>query len=219
MPTSSATTRLRATRLSPFRRGPALTRLGCTLPTRRSHAHLIGRLFFVSRRRSPTGWSAGVEISCRVYRPRRARESPLFRLVEGHLEDLLRVWSERFAKRHGPLRPVVERVLRHFLRCGLLEHGYVVTQSVLSLRHAHTVAGDDHATTPPTTRARSRGAAHWPSRVGRACTRRILDEAAESVDGRRRHGCGNQRGQRRFQRGCDPGAAGDRRCLAAAEGR
>jgi len=65
-----------------------------------------------------------VEISCRVYRPRRARESPLFRLVEGRLEDLLRVWPERFAKRHGPLRPVVERVLRNFLRCGLLEHGF-----------------------------------------------------------------------------------------------
>jgi hypothetical protein len=28
-----------------------------------------------------------VEITCRVYRPRRPRESPLFRLVEQHLED------------------------------------------------------------------------------------------------------------------------------------
>jgi hypothetical protein len=66
----------------------------------------------------------GVEISCRVYRPRRPRESPLFRLVERHLEDLLRVWPERFARQHGPLRAVVKRVLREFLRCGLLEHGF-----------------------------------------------------------------------------------------------
>jgi hypothetical protein len=53
-----------------------------------------------------------VEITCRVYRPRRPRESPLFRLVEHHLEELLRVWPERFARQRGPLRPVVERVLR-----------------------------------------------------------------------------------------------------------
>jgi hypothetical protein len=65
-----------------------------------------------------------VEITCRVYRPRRARESPLFRLVEQHLEEFLRVYPERFAKMHGPLRPVVERVLRGFMRCGLVEHGF-----------------------------------------------------------------------------------------------
>jgi hypothetical protein len=65
-----------------------------------------------------------VEISCRVYRPRKPRDSPLYQLVERHLEELLRVWPTRFARRHGPLRPVVERVLREFLRCGLLEHGF-----------------------------------------------------------------------------------------------
>jgi hypothetical protein len=70
------------------------------------------------------GFWLGVEISCRVYRPRRARESPLFRLVEQHLEEFLRVYPERFAKNHGPLRPVVERVLRGFMRCGLVEHGF-----------------------------------------------------------------------------------------------
>jgi hypothetical protein len=42
-----------------------------------------------------------VEICARVYRPRRARESPLFRLVEQHLEELLRVYPARFARAHG----------------------------------------------------------------------------------------------------------------------
>jgi hypothetical protein len=65
-----------------------------------------------------------VEISYRVYRPRKPRDSPLFQLVERHLEELLRVWPERFARQHGPLRAVVERVLREFLRCGLLQHGF-----------------------------------------------------------------------------------------------
>ena len=53
-----------------------------------------------------------MEICTRVYRPRRPKESPLFRLVEQHIEEFLRVYPERFAKQHGPLRPVVERVLR-----------------------------------------------------------------------------------------------------------
>ena len=65
-----------------------------------------------------------MEISCRVYKPRRPRESPLYRLVAQHLEELLRVWPVRFLRQHGPLRPVVERVLREFLKCGLLEHGF-----------------------------------------------------------------------------------------------
>jgi len=44
-------------------------------------------------------------------------------VVEQHLEELLRVWPERFEREHGPLRPVVERSLRKFLTCGLAEHG------------------------------------------------------------------------------------------------
>jgi hypothetical protein len=70
----------------------------------------------------------------------RPRESPLLRLVEQLLEELLRARPARFVRQHGPLRPVVERVLREFLECGLLEHGYVLTQSVLSLHHAHATA-------------------------------------------------------------------------------
>jgi hypothetical protein len=42
-----------------------------------------------------------VEISCRIYKPRRPRESPLYRLVEQHLEELLRAWPARFARQHG----------------------------------------------------------------------------------------------------------------------
>lgn len=45
-------------------------------------------------------------------------------LVEQHLEELLRGWPARFVRQHGPLRPAVERVLREFLKCGFLEHGF-----------------------------------------------------------------------------------------------
>jgi hypothetical protein len=65
-----------------------------------------------------------VEICARVYRPRQPRESPLFRLVSQHIDELLRAWPERFERTLGPLRPVVEPVLRDFLTCGLPEHGF-----------------------------------------------------------------------------------------------
>jgi hypothetical protein len=65
-----------------------------------------------------------LEICTRVYRPRRPKESPLHRLVSQHIEELLRVWPERFEREHGRLRPVVERVLRGFIRCGDVAHGF-----------------------------------------------------------------------------------------------
>ena len=34
------------------------------------------------------------------------------------------MYPERFAKRHGALRPVVERVLRGFLQCGDVSRGF-----------------------------------------------------------------------------------------------
>ena len=34
------------------------------------------------------------------------------------------MYDERFAREHGPLRPVVERVLRGFIRCGIPSHGF-----------------------------------------------------------------------------------------------
>lgn len=45
------------------------------------------------------------------------------------------MWPERFAKPHGPLRPVVERVLRGFLTCGIVSHGFA--RCVCETCHAH----------------------------------------------------------------------------------
>ncbi|HET7291474.1 MAG TPA: hypothetical protein VFM88_03520 [Vicinamibacteria bacterium] len=46
-----------------------------------------------------------METCAQAYRPRRARSSPLFRLVEQQLEEFLRVYQERFATTHGPCAP------------------------------------------------------------------------------------------------------------------
>ena len=72
----------------------------------------------------PAGASGGVEIWTRSYRPRKPEASSLFRLVSQHVDEFLRVYDERFAKEHGPLRLVVERVLRGFIRCGIPRHGF-----------------------------------------------------------------------------------------------
>ena len=41
------------------------------------------------------------------------------------------MWPQRFARTHGPLRPVVERVLRGFLTCGIIAHGFARAQCEL----------------------------------------------------------------------------------------
>ena len=59
-----------------------------------------------------------------AYRPRRARDSPLYRLAEAHYETFKQVYDERFAARYGPWRAVVERTLFAFLDCGIEERGF-----------------------------------------------------------------------------------------------
>jgi hypothetical protein len=59
-----------------------------------------------------------------VYRPRRARDSPLYRLAETHHETFKQVYDERFAQHYGPWRAVVERTLFAFLDCGIEERGF-----------------------------------------------------------------------------------------------
>ena len=70
--------------------------------------------------RRQVGWRgdlcAGVLAASGAWSPR-----SFVRLVEQHLEEFLRVYPARFARAHGS---VVERVLRGFLTCGLVEHGF-----------------------------------------------------------------------------------------------
>jgi hypothetical protein len=59
-----------------------------------------------------------------VYRQRRPRASPLYRLIEDHFEEFATVYDERFARRWGYWRPVVTRVVEKYLACGILKHGF-----------------------------------------------------------------------------------------------
>jgi len=72
--------------------------------------------------------STGVaEIAARpacFYRPRRVRDSPLYRLAEEHLETFKQVYDDRFASRFGFWRSEIERTLLALLDCGLPEAGF-----------------------------------------------------------------------------------------------
>jgi hypothetical protein len=59
-----------------------------------------------------------------IYKPRRARSSPLFRLVQDRFTDVHAVWEDRFAHTYGDWRPVVREVANKFLACGILDHGF-----------------------------------------------------------------------------------------------
>lgn len=59
-----------------------------------------------------------------VYQPRKPKESPLWRFVEQHLEEFLRVYDDRFAPSYGPLRASVRHGLEAFRKCGVLDWGF-----------------------------------------------------------------------------------------------
>lgn len=58
-----------------------------------------------------------------LYRPRRPRTSPLWRLLHRFFPDFLRVYEERYRPRLGCLRDVVAKRIRAFEDCGILERG------------------------------------------------------------------------------------------------
>jgi len=59
-----------------------------------------------------------------VYHARKPKESPLWQIVEQHLEELLRVYDDPFAPTYGPLRASVRHGLEAFRKCGILDWGF-----------------------------------------------------------------------------------------------
>ena len=58
-----------------------------------------------------------------LYRPRDPQASDLWRLLDQHFETFQQVYDERFEAKYGFWRPVVERSVTAFLKCGDLHAG------------------------------------------------------------------------------------------------
>jgi len=59
-----------------------------------------------------------------LYRPRNPRASDLWRLMDEHFGSFRHVYDERFQAKYGFWRPVVDRSVAAFLKCGDLEEGF-----------------------------------------------------------------------------------------------
>jgi len=59
-----------------------------------------------------------------LYRPRDPQASGLWRVIDEHFDTFQRVYDERFAAKYGYWRPVVERSVTAFLKCGDLHQGF-----------------------------------------------------------------------------------------------
>ena len=62
--------------------------------------------------------------SLSLYRPRDPQASDLWRLLDQHFDSFQQVYGQRFAAKYGFLRPIVERSVRTFLKCGDLHEGF-----------------------------------------------------------------------------------------------
>ena len=59
-----------------------------------------------------------------LYRPRRPRETPLYKLVSEHFDEFERVYPERYQSEFGFWRPVIRESVEEYLKCGVPEHGF-----------------------------------------------------------------------------------------------
>ncbi len=63
-----------------------------------------------------------------IYRPRQPRNSPLYRLIERYYPEFQRTYDQRYQQRYGIWRPIIDEVVRKFLRCGDLHFGFARVQ-------------------------------------------------------------------------------------------
>jgi len=59
-----------------------------------------------------------------LYRPRDPRASDLWRLLDERFESFRQIYDEQFQAKYGFWRPVVERSVTAFLKCGDLQEGF-----------------------------------------------------------------------------------------------
>ena len=59
-----------------------------------------------------------------LYRPRDPQASALWRLMDRHFPTFQQVYDERFQAKYGFWRPVIDRSVTAFLRCGDLHEGF-----------------------------------------------------------------------------------------------
>jgi len=59
-----------------------------------------------------------------AYRARSPRATPLYRLIEGHFDEVRGQWEERFERRYGFWRDFVDEQVLQYLDCGLFENGF-----------------------------------------------------------------------------------------------
>jgi hypothetical protein len=65
-----------------------------------------------------------VEITCRVYRPRDPRKTPLFALLDSLYDRVKGAWEKRFERSYGFWRGLVDEVVARYLDCGLWQSGF-----------------------------------------------------------------------------------------------
>jgi ribosomal protein S27E len=74
-----------------------------------------------------------------LYRPRDPQASDLWRLIDQYFDSFHQVYDERFQAKYGFWRPVIERSVAAFLKCGDLQEGFARVRCT-SCKHEMFVA-------------------------------------------------------------------------------
>jgi hypothetical protein len=63
-------------------------------------------------------------LECGVYRPRRPENTPLYQLLQSLYDRVKGCWEERFERRYGFWRGLLDGVVARYLDCGIFERGF-----------------------------------------------------------------------------------------------
>ena len=65
-----------------------------------------------------------MESTCRVYRPRDPRKTPLWGLLDTLYERVKGSWEERFERKYGFRRGLADEAVARYLDCGVWDNGF-----------------------------------------------------------------------------------------------
>jgi len=58
------------------------------------------------------------------YVPRKADQTPLFKLVKDHYHSFKETYNQHYAQKYGFFRPEIEKELNKFIKCGIFKYGF-----------------------------------------------------------------------------------------------
>ena len=60
----------------------------------------------------------------KIYRPRQPQKTGPYRILSEHYDEFKDIYNEKYLRRFGPFRPIIDETVDKYLKCGILKYGF-----------------------------------------------------------------------------------------------